>query len=305
MTLLRTYHRVAIALFLGLTSVPTAALAQDALTKAKGYYASASYEEALQVLESLNGKAPATEATEVAAYQVFCLMALGRSDEARHAIEAIVRTDPLYRPSDAQASPRVRTFFADVRRPLLPEVVRQSYAKAKGAFDRKEMPAATAEFDQVLALLDELGSSADQGTADLRTLATGFRELSKAATPPPPPPPPPEPVTPPPAAVPAPPPAPVIYSVANAGVTRPVAVSQPLPEWHPEGPVEAKLDFNGTLELVIGEDGKVLSAVLTKSIHPRYDPVLLKAVQTWTFRPAMKDGQAVRFRYALAVHLGK
>ena len=77
-------------------------------------------------------EASGIEATEVAAYQVFCLYALGRSDEAKAAIESIVRVDPLYRPSESQVSPRVRAFFEDVRRPLLPEVVRQSYTQRQG-----------------------------------------------------------------------------------------------------------------------------------------------------------------------------
>ena len=73
----------------GVRAVRAAAtvLAQDQLSKAKGFYASADYEEALTLLETLKGNAASTEA---AAYQVFCLVALGRRDEARVAIEAIV-----------------------------------------------------------------------------------------------------------------------------------------------------------------------------------------------------------------------
>ena len=110
-----------------LVSAPVAAFAQDALLRAKGLYASADYEEALQVLQTLKGKAANTEAE---AYQVFCLVALGRKDEAKAAVEAIVRVDPLYRPAEGQVSPRIRSFYDDVRRPLLPEVVRLSYGRA-------------------------------------------------------------------------------------------------------------------------------------------------------------------------------
>ena len=133
--------------------------AQDSLTRAKAFYASAAYEDALQVLGGLGGNISANEATEAAAYQVFCLVALGRADEARHASEAIVRSNPLYRPSADQVSPRIRTFFEDVRRPLLPDVTKASYAKAKDAFDRKDMAAAKADFDRVIALTDELAAS--------------------------------------------------------------------------------------------------------------------------------------------------
>jgi hypothetical protein len=113
--------------------------------------------------------------TEAEAYEVFCLYALGRKDEARTAIESIVRTDPLFRPSEGQVSPRIRSFFDDVRKPLLPEVIRQSYAAAKTSFDKKDWGPALAQFDRVITLVDEMGG-ADQGTSDLRTLATGFRD---------------------------------------------------------------------------------------------------------------------------------
>src|SRR5687767_515502 len=108
----------------GLASLPATASAQDTLTRARGFYESADYEGALNLLETLKGTATNTEA---AAYRVFCLVALGRRDEAKAAVEAIVRVDPLFRPSEGAISPRLRSFFEDVRKPLLPEVVRSQY----------------------------------------------------------------------------------------------------------------------------------------------------------------------------------
>jgi len=309
--------RFTMALALWLTLAASPATAQDSLARAKDFYASAAYEEALQVLDKLHTSTSSIDATEVAAYQVFCLVALGRSDDAKAAIEAIVKTDPLYHPSESEASPRVRTFFETVRRPLLPDVVRDSYAKGKDAFERKDMPAASAEFDQVIALIDELGSAADPGLADLRTLANGFRELSKAAPKPDPTPTPapaandaaaavaPAPV--PPAAQPA---APVssadrVFTPADADVQRPIAISQALPPWNPDNPVDKIRGFRGTMELTIDETGKVVSAVLTKSVNASYDPILLRAAQQWTFKPATKNGVPVKYHYALDVHLGR
>ena len=93
---LRSGHRLAIALA-SLTTLATATVVaqQDSLARAKDFYASAAYEEALQVLDKLHGAPSSSDSTEVAAYQVFCLVALGRTDEATHAIETIVKTDPL------------------------------------------------------------------------------------------------------------------------------------------------------------------------------------------------------------------
>ena len=117
----------------------------------------------------------------MAGYQVLCLLALGRTDDAQKRIEALVKADPLYRPSEAIMSPRMRARFDAVRRELLPAIVQQTYDKAKAAFDRKEPPVALAEFDRVIALLEEPGLAEVQNMADLRRLAIGFRDLSKAA----------------------------------------------------------------------------------------------------------------------------
>ncbi len=291
-------HRTALVLASWLLlCVPATASAQDALSRAKGFYASAEYEEALQLLETLKGKAANTEA---AAYQVFCLVALGRRDEARTVIETIVRTDPLYRPSEIEVSPRIRAFFDDVRKPLLPEVARQSYARAKAAFDKKDWAQALGEFDRVIALLDEVGGT-DQGVADLRVLAAGFRDLTTAAFKlepvAPAPTPTPAPVAPPPA-----PAAPQIYGDEDTGVTRPVSIVMPLPDWRPDA-VEAHVSFSGTMAFVVTEQGKVLSPTLVKSVHPRYDALLLEAAKTWSFQPATKGGVPVRYRYLLTVNL--
>ena len=56
----------------------------------------------------------AAEATEVAEYRAFCLLALDRRDEARKAIEQIIADDPFYSPSDSKTSPRIRTVFEDI-----------------------------------------------------------------------------------------------------------------------------------------------------------------------------------------------
>jgi tetratricopeptide (TPR) repeat protein len=285
--------------FFIVVGIPATVQAQDVLSRAKGHYASAEYEEALQLLETMKGR---TGNTEAAAYQVFCLMALGRRDEARAAIEAIVRTDPLFRPSVVQASPRIRAFFDDVRKPLLSEVTRQSYARGKAAFDRKDWEPALMEFDRVIALLDELGD-ADQGAADLRTLASGFRDLARAALKPA------AAAVPPPAPTPTPAPAPKepeIYGDEDANVLRPVALSKRLPQWRPSIIEERTgASFSGTLELVISEQGKVLSATLLQKVHPRYDGPLVQAAKGWKFQPATKDGVPVKYRYTLVIRLQK
>jgi TonB family protein len=267
----------------------TTAFAQDVLTRAKTFYASASYEEALAALTSLRGKASASESTEAALYEVFCLVALGRNDEAKKTIETMVKADPEYRLTDAEASPRVRTMFDVVRKPLLTGIVRESYTRGRDAFDRKDLPGALKEFDRVIALIGELDPSSDQGLRDMGTLATGFRDLARSV-----------PVAPPPPARVDPP---VTFGSDDAGVRPPVAISQTLPPWRPETSVEKKLEFRGTIDLVIDEQGRVLSAAVVRSIHERFDAQLLDAARRWTYKPATKDGKPVRYRHTVMVNL--
>ncbi|MEO7189590.1 MAG: hypothetical protein ABI051_00890 [Vicinamibacterales bacterium] len=311
-------------LVLLLTAVPAAA--QVGLAQAKDLYASASYEEALQALGTLPVRTTSIESTEVATYQVFCLLALGRSAEAKQAIEAIVHSDPLFHPTDGQASPRLRAFFEDTRRPFLPDIVRQTYAHGKEAFTRKNAADALVDFNRVIALVDELGETADPGIADLRTLASGFRDLAATIVAPAPPPvaAAPAPVVAAPAAVsaaatgaPASPassasatpadaggtPTPRLYSVTDADVMKPIAISRAFPEWRPFNPTEARRDFNGTLDVVTNEMGMVVSATIVKSIHPLYDPMLLRAAAAWRFKPATKNGMPVRYTSRIDIRL--
>src|SRR4029078_332843 len=95
----------------------------------------------------------------------FCLLALGRNDEGRKAIAAIVEADPLFQPAETQMSPRLVTVVLDLRKQMLPRIVQQSYGEAKAAFDRKELEAAAIGFDRVLLLLNEPDLPAACGSA--------------------------------------------------------------------------------------------------------------------------------------------
>jgi hypothetical protein len=289
------------------TATATIAVAQqNPLSRAKELYANASYDEALAVLGKLPSKIDPVESTEQAAYQVFCLLALGRAEDAKVAVEAIVRTDFLYHPSEGMASPKVRAFFEEARKPLLTDLARGAYISAKGHFERKEMAEAVVDFDRLISLLDEMEESG-QGLGDLRTLSLGFRDLAKAAVAPPPAP---KPVDPPPAPVEAPKPSapaapapPAIYGVDDATVVKPVPLARPIPDWKPANPIDAMREYRGAIEIVIDEKGGVMSAAMITSIHPVYDPMLIKAARGWKFKPATKNCAPVRFRSRLDIVL--
>jgi len=290
---------------------------QETFARAKELYVLAAYDEALVVLNRLNESAPSSESSEIAGYQVFCLLALGRTDEAHKAIGELVRKDPLYRPSATTTSPRMRAAFDAVRQTLLPEVVQQRYDAGKAAYDHSEPQAALAEFDQVLTLLADPGLADAANMADLRRLASGFRDLSKAAldsanrmkaasAPSPTA----NPVVPEPPATSAVPPAPVaapvaarIYGPEDSDVVPPTAVSRRTPPWQPRNPIERFQRYRGVLEVIVDNAGDVVSAAVVKSVHPTYDRDLVERARTWKFRPATRNGAPVRYRMAIEIRL--
>src|SRR5262245_29632003 len=169
---------------------PMALHAEDSVAAARELYTAANYEDALVVLNRLDASnGQPSDRMVINQYRAFCLLALGRMSEAERAIEAVLTVDLLYHPATADMSPRLRAAFAGVRQRILPAIVQQEYARAKAAFDRQDYAPAIAQFDRVLRALGsaDLGAMGENPPlADLRTLASGFRDLSiKATTPPP------------------------------------------------------------------------------------------------------------------------
>ena len=283
----------------------TASYAQEGdLAAARELYASASYDDALTVLNKLRSSDhPANQARAIEQYRAFCLLALGRAADAQEAIEAVVAAEPTYQPTEGDVSPRIRTAFADVRRRMLPAIIQQKYAQAKAAYDKKAFAIAAEGFSQVLVALTDPAVSSDANKpplSDLRTLAVGFEELAaKAAAPPPPPPPPPAPVA---VAAAPPPPAPVmfrVYSGEDRDVTPPVIINQALPPF--QGTVIAPR--TGLLEVLISEIGEIESAVMTQSVTSAYDRLALIAAKMWRFKPAMVNGVPVKYRKTVQINV--
>lgn len=284
---------VALVSLVGVVLAAAPVHAQDRIEAARELYASAQYDEALEVLGRLSAAAPSTDRQSIDLYRTLCLFAVGRRDEADRTIEAIIARDPLFRPGN-DLSPRTQTAFSDARKRLLPAIVQQLYAEAKGAFDRKEYEAAAAAFNRVLAALEDrdIGPGAQQPPlSDLRTLAVGFHDLSLKAIPPPPPPLP-EPV---PAAVNLPA---KIYTGEEA--RPPVTMAQTLPKY--PGVVPAT-GFKGVVEVVINEVGAVESAAMVTSLGNTYDKLLLAATSRWQFTPALVNGEPVKFRKRVQINI--
>ena len=319
--------------FLVLGGLSAPARAQDSLATIRELYASAAYEDALTALGRLPEKPRSSdEARTIEQYRAFCLLALGRSAEAEHAIETVVQGQPAYRPVDGDMSPRVRAAFVDVRKRLLPQIIQQRYADAKAAFDRRDFSAAAQGFQQALDLMTDPDVAlvvAQPPLSDMRTLARGFHDLSASAATPPPLPsvpvaqarqqpaaaeltgspaggpsaapvpaaasPRPAAASPRPAAA-SPRPAPV-YVAGDSKVVPPVTLHQELPSF----PGLITLIKQGVIEVIIGENGLVESAVMRVPISPNYDALAIAATKTWRYKPAVANGVPVKFRKAVQI----
>ena len=289
------------------------ARAQDPIVAARELYASAANEDALDTLRKARGAGPEVASTDGEVLQAFCLLALRRDDEARSVIEGVVTERPMYLPSDDDASPRIRSAFQDVRKKVLPSVARQLYASAKDDYEKKNTVVAAAKFGELLRVLSDPDLMKDPTLSDLRLLAEGFRDISEAAstiatsadT---------QPRSGSSGAVPvgggtAPAPGRAIRAAEPAPlapvslpVTPPVAINQQMPAWRGDL-MNVRSEFTGAIDLIIDETGHVESASLRKSVHPMYDPLLLEAAKSWTYKPAMRGTQPIKFQKTLVVKL--
>jgi hypothetical protein len=298
-------------LLIGVLVVTNAGLgAQDPLSAARDLYASAAYLEALSALSALGGSSTAPEIVRQAdEYRAFCLFALGRTREAESIVESMLRREPLAR-LNSDASPRLEMLFADVRKRLLPSLIRDRFRIARLAIDQKSSGAESSLTETRLMIVEaqKLGVM-DDGLGDLSVLVDGFLQLihstpeqrpsrePAAAS---------QPVsTParsdvdrasaslsPPAAISG----PRIYSVADTGVTPPVAIEQRIPAMTAEMQVITKvLRTSGLLDVVIDESGRVVDATIRQSLSTSFDALIVHSARRWRYQPAMKDGRPVRY----------
>lgn len=291
------------ASFIHTTFAQTQTPAKDPITSARELYASARYDEALAVLNDLEpteASSPVAERKSIEQYRSLCLLALGRGTEAETAIAAVINADPTYQPSEADASPRVRSAFTDVRQRLLPDIATARYQAAKATFDKKDYKSAVDQFRQVITLLND----PDMGgrLSDVKTLASGFLDLAVAAAAPPPAPKP-VPVAAPPAPVVPKPDPNHVYTAEDRGVTAPVVVQQQVPRF-PTQLVQMARD-HGILELVIDERGRVVSLAMREPIEPHYDADLITSARNWHYQPAMLNGQPVKFRKLIQINVAR
>ena len=294
-------------------SMAGTAAAQDPLSAARDLYASASYEEALVMLTGLRDRnAAATMVEQVDQYRAFCLFALGRNAEAQKVAEGLIAKNPMLQLDRADASPRITAMFSDVRRTLLPALIREHYKAARTALDTKDFATAEPQFVQLKAMLEEADrlKVSDPTLSDMGLLVDGFLDLTrssqasvvKAA----------QPSAPPVVAAAATPepqtlsPARQVYDISASDVSAPVILTQTVPPI-PLALRSFMLDGRTTLmlDLQIDERGDVERASIRNSRYPTYDELLLQATRNWKYRPALKDGTPVKYLRTIFIVLQK
>ena len=269
----------------------------DRLKTARDLYASAAYDEALSELARVERDRPAPAAAlETDAYRAFCLIALGRSDEADTILESLVRKDPLLTVDRyPDVSPRIADQFSAVRRRLLPQLIREEYRTAR-ASAAENAPDALLRLTLVRDMLRAAKDidAWDETLDDLRLLVDGFLDLTShsagaAASPTPP--------------APAPPAEePAVFDAGSNGVVSPVALSQQKLLMPRAVIDEAKrLNRTGLIQIVINERGSVEDVQVRQSVSAAYDARVVAAVRAWKFKPATKDGVRVKYVKTIAV----
>ena len=135
-------------------------------------------------------------------------------------------------------------------------------------------------------MIDEIEAANKADLGDLRMLASGFLELSRAALAPPPAPPP-----------------PVATGEAKAELalmpalppsTNLVVLSQALPPLPFSLASSGTREFRGRVEIDIDETGRVIDVRLLQSVNVLYDPLLLKAAREWKYEPPRVGGRPIK-----------
>jgi TonB family protein len=279
---------------------------QPLLDSVKKLYESAAYDEALgqldQVLQQDSTLAQANPAARtVQQYRALCLLALNRTPEAEQAMERLIIANPDYQPDANEASPRLVSIFSRARARVVPVLARKGYVRAKALFDQHQYTEAAAEFTRVIARLDDgaLDPATAAATGDLRLLASGFLELSRAALLQA------RPLVPVAATRPPDPAAAIVDKVCtleDRDVVPPVSIRQELPQWTHQ-PFGVDVRFEGQIDIVVDEKGDVASVNLAKSIQPSYDDVAVAAAKSWKYAPATRNGVPVKFRKSVGIVL--
>lgn len=89
-----------------------------------------------------------------------------------------------------------------------------------------------------------------------------------------------------------------VFTAADASVTPPVLTRAQMPEVPPAGQPDTR---RGVMEVLVGEDGQVLTVRLLSPVARHQERMMLSAAKTWRFTPATRDGRPVRYRLRMPI----
>jgi tetratricopeptide (TPR) repeat protein len=270
-----------------LIALPAVARGADELDAAKDLYAAAAYDEALTALDRvrMTGPGAASSVYLVQQYRALCLIALGRSDEAKKTVEDMVRSAPGRRAAKGELPPRLEALFHEARQRVLPVAAQEAYARGKAGYDARDYAAAALAFERAVTLLADPDVSPSPQLGDLRTLATGFLQLSRAGL----------------SAKAIPPPS---EAPAASAETAPVTLVQTFPSW-PSSLMAPKAPLSGLIEVAIDATGKVAALKFVRRMNPIYDQMVETASKEWRYTPATRNGKPVAGSKTIVVNVGK
>ena len=258
------------------------------LAAVRTLYGAASFDEALARLSRF--KPPDALQDQADTYRALCLLGLGRTREAEDVVEQLLQRNPKYLPDEGDVSPKLVLVFRSVRARLLPGAAKALYVTARTTYDANDFPLASTQFQELLLMI---GDATDGGLADLKILAEGFQKLADAAR----------------SNAPGSPASPgavnsmaksPIYSILDRDVVAPVEITRMVPTMVTPKGAQPGL-YQGLIEVIINENGRVESATVKRSITAAFDAELLAAAETWRFQPATRNAQPVKYRRAYEI----
>ena len=89
-----------------------------------------------------------------------------------------------------------------------------------------------------------------------------------------------------------------LYDSRDVQVTPPTTVRLQLPELVKEGPWAEQV---GVVEAIVSASGEVEKVKLLSPHRSFHQAMILSAVKAWRFQPALRDGDAVRYRHLIQV----
>jgi TonB family protein len=92
----------------------------------------------------------------------------------------------------------------------------------------------------------------------------------------------------------------IVYDKVIPGVTAPKLVYHPDAEYTDKAR-KKKIQGSVVVSLVVTDEGKVRDAQIASGLEKDLDKQALKAVSTWKFEPATKDGKPVAVRIKVEV----